>query len=340
MNLSRCYAQCRHWAEKVWYKDPFLGLLLMPLGFVFSDAVRFRKFLYRIGVLKTERLPVPVIVVGNITVGGTGKTPLLIRLVEVLKDAGYRPGIISRGYRGHAASWPQSVRVDSSAEIVGDEALLLACRTASPVVVGSSRVAAAKQLLAENDCTVILSDDGMQHYALHRDIEIAVVDGERRYGNGYCLPAGPLREPIGRLQSVDWVVVNGEKYEDYEYEMRLYGDSAVNLSSGERKSLTAFIGVDCHALAGIGNPERFFRMLAAAGVSCRQRYAFPDHYHFQADDITFADNVPVLMTEKDAVKCRAFAGPYHWYVPVTAQLDAAFTEQFLAHLQQLAAVGQ
>lgn len=322
-------AQFRKWAEKVWYKDPFIGVWLFPLGFIFSDIARFRKYLYKIGVLKTHRLPVPVIIVGNITVGGTGKTPLVIWMAKLLKAAGHQPGIISRGYGGQAETWPQSVNASSKVETVGDEALLLARQSGCPVVVGPLRVDAAKQLLREAaDCTIILSDDGLQHYALHRDIEIAVIDGERRFGNGYCLPAGPLREPINRLQTVDLIIVNGEKYEDNEYAMRLVGDTAINLLTSEQKPLAEFRGVECHALAGIGNPDRFFTLLASAGLSCKP-LSFPDHYPFQAGDILFSDNNPVLMTEKDAVKCSPFASGQHWYVPVTAVPELAFAEQLL-----------
>ena len=233
------------WATDIWYKDPFIGVLLMPLGFLFSDAVRFRKFLYHLGVLKKHTLPVPVIVVGNITVGGTGKTPLIIWLVGFLKDCGFKPGIISRGYGGQAESWPQWVTADSDARNVGDEALMMAKRTACPMAVGPLRVDAAIFLLKQADCNVILSDDGLQHYALNRDIEIAVIDGERRFGNGYCLPAGPLREPIERLRSVDFVIVNGEKSEDNEFSMRLVGDTAVNLVTGEQKPLQEFDELPC-----------------------------------------------------------------------------------------------
>ncbi|MCX7099161.1 MAG: tetraacyldisaccharide 4'-kinase [Methylococcales bacterium] len=319
------------WLLDVWYKDPFIGVWLMPLGFLFSDAVRFRKFLYRIGVLKTHTLAVPVIVVGNITVGGTGKTPLVVWMAKFLKESGYKPGIISRGYGGQADSWPQWVTNDSNAQQVGDEALLIAKQTACPMVVGPFRVAAAQLLLEQADCDVILSDDGLQHYALGRTLEIAVIDGDRRFGNGYCLPAGPLREPIERLQSVDLIVVNGEKSEDHEFSMQLVGDQAINLLTGEQKLLTAFD--NCHALAGIGNPERFFKHLANAGLSCTC-HSFPDHYPFARHDIEFSDQLAVLMTEKDAVKCTPFAGPQHWYVPVQAVPQADFAEQLLTLLKR------
>ncbi len=323
------------WMENIWYKDPIIGTWLMPLGFLFSDIARFRKFLYQVGFLKKHRLPVPVIIVGNITVGGTGKTPLVIWLAIWLKDAGYRPGIISRGYGGQSGSWPQSVDAGSDARQVGDEAVLIAKQTQCPVVVAPLRVAAGQQLLRQSDCDVILSDDGLQHYALGRDIEIAVIDGERRFGNGYCLPAGPLREPINRLQSVDFIVVNGEKAEANEFAMQLVGDTAVNMATGEQKPLAEFAATPCHALAGIGNPERFFKLLAAAGLACFP-HSFPDHYQFQQTDIVFADANPVLMTEKDAVKCTAFASQRHWYVPVTAVLEAGFTEQLLTLLKRKA----
>ena len=339
MTRNAYYARFCKWLETIWYKDPFLGVFLNPLGFMFSDLVRFRTFLYRRGILKTHRLTVPVIVVGNITVGGTGKTPLVIWLAKWLKDNGANPGIISRGYGGQTKDWPQTVDKDSDAIMVGDEALLLARQTGCPVVVGPKRVDAARQLLQEFTCNVILSDDGLQHYALHRDLEIVVIDGERRFGNGYCLPAGPLREPVSRLQHVDLMVVNGEKYEDNEHVMHLVGDTAVNLLTSERKSLAEFKDKNCHALAGIGNPQRFFTLLVNAGLQCKT-VSFPDHYAFAADDIMFADDWPVLMTEKDAVKCAAFADQRHWFVPVFAQLQPEFVDKLRAYWQKLAAITQ
>ncbi|MEQ1558660.1 MAG: tetraacyldisaccharide 4'-kinase [Methyloglobulus sp.] len=321
------------WLIDLWYKDAFLGILLIPFSFLFVDVVRLRRYFYRVGLLKSYTLPVPVIVVGNITVGGTGKTPLVIWLAEHLKRAGFRPGIISRGYGGQSASSPQSVDENSDVSKVGDEALLIARQTHCPVVVDPSRVAAAKKLLDGFGCNVVLSDDGLQHYKLNRDIEIAVIDGERRFGNGYCLPAGPLREPIERLSSVNFVVVNGEKYEDHEFAMQLVGDTVVNVLTGELKPLQDFQGLACHALAGIGNPERFFKCLEAAGLSCTT-HSFPDHYQFQHDDIEFGDNKLVLMTEKDAVKCTQFAGHQHWYLPVTAVLEPLFGRQFLELLNK------
>ncbi len=318
----------------IWYKDHFIGAALMPFGFLFSDFVKCRRWLYKIGVKKSEALPVPVIIVGNITVGGTGKTPLCIYLANLLQAEGYRVGIISRGYGGEAAT--QMVLPNSKAVEVGDEALLIAKQTNCPMAVGVNRVEAAKFLLKHAPCDVILADDGLQHYALKRDIEIAVIDGERRFGNSICLPAGPLREPIERLNSVDFVIVNGKPTENnvwHEWQMQLVGDMAVNLLTGENKSLADFKNVAIHALAGIGNPERFFKQLEKAGISQRTDHSFPDHHVFTADEITFK-TAPVLMTEKDAVKCKTFATENQWFVPVTAQLSAEFTANFLTLLKK------
>jgi tetraacyldisaccharide 4'-kinase len=314
----------------IWYKDLVIGTWLMPLGFFFSDIARFRKFLYRIGVFKTQKLAVPVIVVGNITVGGTGKTPLVIALAKLLTEKGYKVGIISRGYGGDAV--PRLVSPVSDPKQVGDEAVLMAQKTACPVAVAPLRIEAGLLLLANAQCDLILSDDGLQHYALHRDVEIAVVDGERRFGNGYCLPAGPLREPIHRLQTVDFIVVNGTKTEANEYEMHLTGVTAINLSTGEEKPLAVFKDENnLHAVAGIGHPARFFALLSKAGLQFEE-HEFPDHYDFVSTDIAL--NNTVLMTEKDAVKCRAFASLQHWFVPVTAILDAQFTEKLLTQLRE------
>jgi tetraacyldisaccharide 4'-kinase len=313
----------------IWYKDHFIGAALLPFGFLFSDFVKFRRWLYKVGAKKSEALPVPVIIVGNITVGGTGKTPLCIYLAKLLQDEGYRVGIISRGYGAEAIT--KMVLPNSNAMEVGDEALLISRRTNCPMAIGVKRVEAGNFLLKHSPCDVILADDGLQHYALKRDIEIAVIDGERRFGNSICLPAGPLREPIERLNNVDFVVVNGEPTENtawHEWQMQLFGDNAVNLLSGENKPLADFKNTECCAVAGIGNPERFFKQLEKVGISHRTDYSFPDHHIFNADEITFK-NLPVFMTEKDAVKCKLFATENHWFVPVTAQLSAEFNTQFL-----------
>lgn len=295
--------------------------------------VVLRRWLYRLGILHSESVAVPVIIVGNITVGGSGKTPLVLWLAELLRQRGYRPGLISRGYGGAAASWPQTVSADSDPRLVGDEALLLARRSACPMVVGPDRVAAARQLLAEHDVNIILSDDGMQHYRLARDIEIAVLDGQRRLANGLCLPAGPLREPGARLRSVDFVIANGHGAVG-EWSMQLEAGEAVALDGGERRPVSTFTGEPVHAVAGIGNPRRFFDTLRGLGLEPIE-HAFPDHHPYRKGELDFSDTAPVLMTEKDAVKYLDYAGDRHWYLPVTARLSDQFGERLLAALEKV-----
>jgi tetraacyldisaccharide 4'-kinase len=303
-----------------WYGKSFLVLLLLPLAWLFCALAIVRRQAYQWGLLKVHRFAVPVIVVGNISVGGTGKTPLVTWLVNLLKEQGYRPGIVSRGYGGGARHWPQQVRPDSDPQMVGDEAVLLSRRCACPMAVGPDRAAAVSALLAHTDCNIIVSDDGLQHYALGRDVEIAVVDGVRRFGNGHCLPAGPLREPQRRLRTVDLVVANGVAG-PREYLMKLQAGSAWNLRDPQRRcGLEVWRGKTVHAVAGIGYPQRFFQQLAQQGLEVIE-HPFPDHHPFARADILFADDLPVLMTEKDAVKCLAFAAEQHWCLPVDAQLD-------------------
>lgn len=324
-------AVCSQWVLKIWYGTSWLATAFSPLALIFRGIVTLRRYLYRAGLFKSHRLSVPVIIIGNITVGGTGKTPLLVAIANFLLEQGFRPGIISRGYGGISKTWPLWVDENTPVEQIGDEAALLARRVKCPLVVGPKRIDAARLLLRQSACDVILSDDGLQHYALQRDIEIAVIDGERRYGNGWCLPTGPLREPVDRLSSVDFVVVNGEKLNVHEFAMQIKGEFAVNLRTGERKGLQQFAGSKCMALAGIGNPKRFFDLLAAADIFCEQ-YPFPDHYVFGEKDIHFLGDAPILMTEKDAVKCFDIATNRHWYIPIEAELEFGFAEKLLALL--------
>lgn len=319
--------------QALWYGPPHRALPLLPLSWLFQVVAALRRGLYRCGLLRVTHLPAPVIIVGNISVGGTGKTPLLIYLARLLRQEGWHPGIISRGYRGQAKQWPQQVAQDSDPAMVGDEAVLIAVQTGCPMAVGPVRAEAARLLLASDACDVILCDDGLQHYALGRTLEIAVIDGERRCGNGFCLPAGPLREPPSRLRSVDLVICNGAARDAGEYAMQIEGKEAVNLATGERRFLSSFAGQNCHALAGIGNPQRFFDLLSNAGIACTT-HIFPDHHGYRAADLDFHDGKPVLMTEKDAVKCRVFAHQNHWYIPVQAVPQAAFGERFLQLLRE------
>jgi len=320
--------------ERYWYSRNPVATALWPLGLLFSGLVVLRRQLYSWGLLKPQRVGVPVIVVGNLTVGGTGKTPLVIHLVELLRNAGYRPGIISRGYGGNSPTWPRFVTPDSNPEEVGDEPVLLAQRCRCPILVDPDRVAATRALLSQHDCDVIVADDGLQHYRLARDIEIAVLDGQRRFGNGACLPAGPLREPPSRLRGVDFVISNGAAQVG-EYLMTLTGERAVNLKDPNVTChLSHFRHELVRAVAGIGHPQRFFDDLRRHSLRIVET-AFPDHHPYTPTELDFKDALPILMTEKDAVKCRNWAKEWYWYVPVTAQLDALLEQQLLARLSRV-----
>jgi len=306
-----------------WYaRSPWL-ILLTPLSLLYRVVLWLRRNAYRSGFLSSYRLQRPVIVVGNLTAGGTGKTPLVAWLAGYLKQKGFRPGIVARGYGGRASSWPQQVVSGSDPGIVGDEAVMLAEITGCPMAVAPNRVAAARELLDHSDCDVIISDDGLQHYALRRDLEIAVIDGVRRFGVGFLLPAGPLREPLKRLREIDLVVVNGIAGRG-EYSMRMLTGKACSLGEPQQqRELGDFRGQSVHAVAGIGNPSRFFQSLQQHGIRVEE-HAFPDHHRFHAEDIQFEDDRPVFMTEKDAVKCRQFASGREWVVPVRADMSKEF----------------
>ena len=312
------------WLQKIWYSGSVAGWLLVPFGWLYRSVVFLRRWLFRRGWLATTHPQVPVIVVGNITVGGTGKTPLVLWLVNALRERGFRPGVISRGYAGATHSAPFLVTADADARTVGDEPLLIARRSGVPVVVFPDRLAASERLLTE-DVDVIVADDGLQHYRLARDVEIAVVDGERGLGNRRLLPAGPLREPPSRLREVDAVVVNGGPEAPGRITMQLAFGDVRSLDGGEQRPLSGFMGGTVHAVAGIGNPGRFFRQLERAGLQIAP-HPFPDHASFDAASLAFPGDAPVLMTEKDAVKCPVMNERRYWYVPVNAQfsdVDAA-----------------
>lgn len=327
------YSLTRHWDRITW-----LSLLLLPLSLLFAAAAALRRGLYRAGVLRAERLPVPVVVVGNITAGGTGKTPLVLWLARFLKDQGLRPGIVSRGYRG-ANSAPKPVAAGSDPVEMGDEPVLLAAKSGCPVWVSADRVAAARALLAaEPGCDVVICDDGLQHYRLARNVEIAVVDGERRFGNGLPLPSGPLREPVSRLDSVDAVVVNGENAglpaQPGRFAMTLEGGTFRNILNADfRAGPEQFRGRALHAVAGIGNPERFFAHLARLGLTFTA-HPFPDHHAFSARDLDLPAADAILMTEKDGVKCAAFASEKHWVLPVEARVEPSLGERVLSRLRR------
>ena len=326
-------------APAFWQSRSLKSLLLMPLSALFGALAAARRLLFRLGICRAVRLPVPVIVVGNIAVGGSGKTPVVEWLVQRLREAGYTPGIVSRGYGG-TVDGIALVPGDGDPARFGDEPVLLARVARCPVAVGADRPAAAQALLeACPDCDVIVSDDGLQHYRLARDVEVVVVD-ERTLGNRRLLPAGPLREPVSRLRGVDLVVAHGEVSPDLArclaskpvFPMTLEGDAFVALGgSGKHCAADSFRTRRVHAVAGIGRPERFFTQLTAMGLDVIP-HPFPDHHHFTASDLDFAPGEAKILTSKDAVKCAAFAPADTWEFPVTARIAAGAAEHILEKL--------
>ena len=306
-------------------KNALFYLVLTPLSWLFALVTSIRRFAYKEGFFKSYALPVPVIVVGNINVGGSGKTPVVMWLVAQLAKNGYRPAVISRGYGGNV-KLPTSVNASSQASLVGDEPVLIANRCDCPVWVGANRVEVATALLsAHPECNVIISDDGLQHYRLKRDFEIAVVDAEHYEKHARLLPAGQLREPLARLQKLDAIVCNGQKLvqqsnEDF-YQMQLVGEQFYNLANIETHAVAAdFKHKIIKAMAGIGKPARFFEHLRQLGLTFVS-VSFDDHYAFSAQDLAQIDCDVLIMTEKDAVKCKPFAQPQHWVLPVEAHID-------------------
>ena len=314
--------------DHYWYSQNFIAWLLLPLSWLFCSISFIRRLAYKTSLFRSYKAPVPVIVVGNITVGGTGKTPLIIKLVEILKQQGLKPGVISRGYGSRAEQYPYPVNAESPVAESGDEPLLIARRAGCPVVIGANRREDIEYLLAENDCNIILSDDGMQHYAMRRDIEIAVVDSSRNLGNGFCIPAGPLRERAGRLKQVDMVLYNGG---EQPLNMQIQPGDLMPLTKNHSAVLNT---KKVHAIAGIGNPRRFFHLLESLGYEVIP-HEFADHFSYQKNDLIFDDELPVIMTEKDAVKCLGFELPRHWYLPIDVQLSDAAQQQFKQLIMQV-----
>jgi tetraacyldisaccharide 4'-kinase len=322
-------AALERWLLRRWYGGVAPGPGLRALAGLYRSLIALRTACYRRGWLKTHRMPVPVLVVGNLVAGGSGKTPLTIALARGLAERGWRPGIVSRGY-GRRSREPVRVTPGMAPETCGDEPLLIARQTGLPVFVDADRVAAAHRLVAAG-CNLVIADDGLQHLRLGRDVEIEVVDGERRHGNGRLIPAGPLREPAGR--AVDHRIVNGGKPGHGEWPMRLVLGEAMPLDGGAARPLASFAGQPLHAIAGIGHPARFFDALRAVGLHPIP-HPFPDHHAFTAGELAFTPPAPRLMTEKDAVKCAGLGLADAWSVPVRAELPDAL---FSALQQQLAA---
>jgi tetraacyldisaccharide 4'-kinase len=333
---------------KLWYRDAAGPSLLQPLSWLYATAIRVRATAYARRWLTTYHVDKPVVVVGNLTVGGTGKTPLVIWLARHLTERGLRVGIVSRGYGSEAAEAPRQVNETSNWQDVGDEPLLLYRGTQCLTLIGRDRVAAA-QALVTRGVDVIVSDDGLQHLRLARDCAIVVIDGTRGFGNGRMLPAGPLREPVSHVADADVIVINGVAehsslrrvssieagpIEARALQMTLLPGDAVRLDGREPpRPLEAFRGRSVHAVAGIGNPARFFRDLRARGLDVIE-HAFPDHHPYTAQELSFGDDLPVLMTEKDAVKCASFADPRLWSIPTTATFSEAQARELLDHVMR------
>lgn len=321
--------------ERIWSGRSPLYLLLLPFSWLYgliSNAIRLS---YQLGWRRVWRASVPVVIVGNLTAGGNGKTPVVIWLVEALQRQGLRVGVVSRGYGGKAESYPLLLNNQTTTAEAGDEPVLIYQRTHAPVAVAPRRSDAVKALQAGGNIDVIVTDDGLQHYALARDVEIVVVDGVRRFGNGWWLPAGPMRERASRLQRVDAVIVNGGSASANEIAMQLAPGEAVNLKTGAVKALSEFAPLV--AMAGIGHPPRFFQTLQQQGVTQVKQVAFADHHAYSEAELTAlaSPDQPLMMTEKDAVKCRHFAHDNWWYLPVNAQLSAAPAAELLARIKTL-----
>lgn len=338
--------------ENAWYRPQLRGplWLLVPFAGLFTLVAAIRRLLFRWGIKTSVRPPVPVVIVGNVSVGGTGKTPTVLGLVKLLQQAGYQPGIVSRGYGG-SGPFPALVSAESNPQQCGDEPLMLAKLSGVPVAVAPQRAQAVALLLETNPVSIIISDDGLQHYALQRDLEIAVVDSARGLGNGWRLPVGPLRESGRRLRSVDWVVVNGaapERVHSFGSQLALKREQSFHKMVAmqlqptgwfrvmDQREIDTPTGEDALAIAGIGNPERFFNELTEQGIDLQETRVFPDHYQYQATDFYSVGNeTPILMTEKDAVKCAPFARPHWYYLQVAARFSSHFETEFLARIGAL-----
>jgi tetraacyldisaccharide 4'-kinase len=307
-----------------WNKPNALTGMLRPLSAVYKGIFALRKTAFQRGLLETYQAPVPVIIVGNLTVGGTGKTPLVVHLVEQLRLRGFKPGVISRGYSGNAENYPLLVTADTPVQHCGDEPALIVRRKGVQMAVGPNSRDSIELLIEYTDIDLIISDDGLQHLALQRDLEICLIDDTIEHENQNLLPAGPYREPLSRLLSVDFIVRHGGEIGNAETQFSMQREPATPLPV-MADNMTSFPqGAHFHAVAGIGKPQRFFDTCEGLGFTI-SGHSFDDHYFFSAEDITFAE-MPVLMTEKDAVKCQKIAGDLHWYLPVDARLSKGFAD--------------
>ena len=320
--------------ECYWQDKNVIACVLLPVSWLYCVLVFFRRLFYRHGLFSSSSFIKPVVVVGNISVGGSGKTPLIIAITDILSHAGIKVGIVSRGYGGEQSHTDNitSVLPDSDPQQVGDEPVLMARQTQSPVFVGRQRVTAVRALIEQHpEIDIVLSDDGLQHYAMQRNLEIAVIDEDRGLGNGWCLPAGPLRELPGRLHEVDIVVKHSA---NPAAEMHLQGQTLHHLITQQQIEITTLKGKTVHAVAGIGAPNRFFRQLENAGVKVIP-HAFPDHHLYQQHDLAFNDDLPIIMTEKDAVKCTQLCKATNavYYLPVKACLADSVAKNILNQIK-------
>ena len=306
-------------------KFGLLNFMLLPFSAIFFILSYIRLWLYKLKILTVNDSSLPVIVVGNITVGGTGKTPIVISIANYLKSQHKKVGVVSRGYGGNYSQETIEVIESSNPMECGDEPVLIKQQTEVPVAVAKKRTKAIKLLTKKYALDVIISDDGLQHYSMGRDIEIAVIDGHSRLGNGLFLPAGPLREVKSRLKSVDFVINNGSNLEG-EYSSEIEPQDYINLVTNEVRSLDYFKGKKCYAVAGIAKPDKFFSILKKNGVKLIIK-PFPDHYVFGENDLVFNENHPIIMTSKDCVKCRQFATDQMWYLSVNAKINSNFYQQ-------------
>lgn len=321
-------------APAFWLTRGWIAWLLWPLSLLFQLLAGLRRHAFSQHWLKPWQSPVPVVVVGNITVGGAGKTPLTIALANHLSAQGIAVGLINSGYGGGSAHWPLPVDADTAASAAGDEAVLLARRCDAPVVAGRDRVAAVQRLLAEWPVDLLLCDDGLQHYRLARDAEIAVVSVSQGVGNGFCLPAGPLREPLERLQQVDMVVYSGAQRQRHGYYLQADEMLTSVADRNARRSIASLAGQTIHVVAGIAQPDNFFAALRERGIDVVE-HAFPDHHRFSRQELDFGDDRITVMTEKDAVKCLSMGLSDAWYLSVSAILDPPVTDAFDQLVAQL-----
>ncbi len=320
--------------EETWYNKHPLAYFLLPLSWLYRFIIFVRKQIYKAGLMRVNKFNIPIIVIGNIVAGGTGKSPLTIWLVDYLKQKGRLPGVISRGYGGKLNNSVQQVRVDSNPELVGDEPIMIARKANCPVAIGKNRSKAVEGLLEHENVDVIICDDGLQHHALGRDIEIAVIDGLRRHGNGFCIPAGPLREPVSRLKNVDMVVANARAQRG-EFLMEYTYDDLVSLNNPNiTKPIQEFSQQTVNAVSGIASPEKFYSYLIRHDLKLI-RHKFTDHHQYEYKDLQFDNDYPIIMTEKDAIKCEKFATDNIWYLPIKAVLPDAFTHRLDIFLKEI-----